>query len=163
MTDLFDALRDAVPEAAPVHRGAIWAEWVEIRLRRSILLLERGREALQNEEPALAVEHMTGSSTMAPDFAEAYMTWGPRHISSRGLYGPSWMDIRMAFPSIRGISSGDIPASGLILEELGYTEEPSRRGAPPSPSIRIRSARRRAIDRLGARRRRHATLGPGSP
>jgi len=121
LDDLFDALRDAGPEAAPVIEGRIWAEWSKSGSPTVDLLLERGREALQNEEPALAVEHMTALIDHAPDFAEAYNVRATAYFQ-QGLYGPSLEDIRMAL-SLNPRHFAAISGLGLILEELGYTED----------------------------------------
>ena len=121
LDDLFDALRDAGPEAARVIEGRIWAEWSRSGSPTIDLLLERGQDALQEENPVLAVEHMTALIDHAPNFAEAYNVRATAFFQ-QGLYGPSLEDIRQAlvlnprhFVAMSGL--------GLILEELGRIEE----------------------------------------
>jgi len=121
LDDLYNGLREAGPEAAAAIESRIWAEWSRSGSPTLDLLLERGREALQNEDPALAVEHMTALIDHAPDFAEAYNTRATAYFQ-QGLYGPSLEDIRMAL-TLNPRHFAAMSGLGLILEELGYEKE----------------------------------------
>ncbi|MDJ1008019.1 MAG: tetratricopeptide repeat protein [Paracoccaceae bacterium] len=121
LDDLFDNLRDVGPEAAQAIEGRIWAEWSKSGSPTLDLLLDRGREALEAEEPALAVEHMTALIDHAPDFAEAYNVRATAYFQ-QGLFGPSLEDIRMTL-ALNPRHFAAMSGLGLILEELGYTEE----------------------------------------
>lgn len=121
LDDLFDGLREAGPEAGRAIEGRIWNEWSRSGSPTIDLLLDRGRQALEDEEPALAVEHMTALIDHAPDFAEAYNVRATAYFQ-QGLYGPSLEDIRMTL-SLNPRHFAAMSGLGLILEELGYEQE----------------------------------------
>lgn len=121
LDDLFDGLRESGPEAARAIEGRIWTEWSRSGSPTLDFLLERGREALEAEQPALAVEHMTALIDHAPDFAEAYNVRATAYFQ-QGLYGPSLEDIRMTL-SLNPRHFAAMSGLGLILEELGYERE----------------------------------------
>lgn len=120
LSDLYDSLREAGPEAASAIENRIWQEWSRSGSPTLDFLLERGRAALEAEEPALAVEHMTALIDHAPGFAEA---WNMRATAyfQQGLYGPSLEDIRMAL-ALNPRHFAAMSGLGIILEEIGEKE-----------------------------------------
>jgi tetratricopeptide (TPR) repeat protein len=117
---LFEALKDADPAGAQEIEGRIWEEWSRSGSAAMDLLLERGREALQEGEPGVAIEHFSALVDHAPDFAEAYNARATAYYQS-GLYGLALEDIRQALarnPRHFGAMSG----LALILEEIGEEE-----------------------------------------
>lgn len=121
LDDLFDSLREVGPEAAEAIEGRIWVEWSKSGSPTLDLLLERGRAALQAEEPGLAVEHMTALIDHAPGFAEAYNVRATAYFQ-QGLYGPSLEDIRMAL-ALNPRHFAAMAGLALILEEVGRPED----------------------------------------
>ena len=69
---LFDLLREAEGAAASEIEAKIWEEWSRSGSDSMDFLLERGRKALEDGDPALAIEHLTALIDHAPDWAEAY-------------------------------------------------------------------------------------------
>lgn len=118
---LFDALRSAEAEAAEAIESRIWQEWSKSGSPAMDLLLTRGREALEEGDNALAIEHFSALIDHAPDFAEAYNARATAYFQEN-LYGPSMADIRQVLarnPRHFGAMSG----LALILAEIGMTEE----------------------------------------
>lgn len=120
LDDLFDNLQMVGPEAAAAIEERIWREWSKSGSPTLDVLLERGRTALQEEQPKLAVEHLTALIDHAPDFAEAYNARATAFFQ-QGLYGPSLQDIRMAL-ALNPRHFAAMSGLGLILEELGQPE-----------------------------------------
>lgn len=148
LDDLFDNLREVGPDAAEAIEGRIWQEWSRSGSPTIDLLLERGREALEAEDPVRAVEHMTALIDHAPDFAEAYNTRATAYFQ-QGLYGPSLEDIRMAL-ALNPRHFAAMSGLALILEEIGRPEDALaawREVVEIHPNIR---GGQEAIDRLEA-------------
>ncbi len=121
LDDLFDNLRTVGPEAAEAIESRIWREWSKSGSASVDFLLDRGREALENDNPGLAIEHFTAVIDHAPDFAEAYNMRATAYFQ-QNLYGPSLDDIRMAL-SLNPRHFAAMSGLGLILEELGYPQD----------------------------------------
>ncbi|MEL7026465.1 MAG: tetratricopeptide repeat protein [Pseudomonadota bacterium] len=121
LDDLFENLKSVGPEAAQAIESRIWTEWGRSGSPTLDLLLERGREALQNDDPVRSIEHATALIDHAPDFAEAYNLRATAYFQ-RGLYGPSIEDIRTTL-ALNPRHFGAMAGLGLVLEELGYAEE----------------------------------------
>ena len=121
LDDLFDNLKTVGPEAAEAIESRIWREWSKSGSPSLDFLLDRGREALENDNPGLAIEHLTALIDHAPDFAEAYNMRATAYFQ-QNLYGPSLEDIRMAL-SLNPRHFAAMSGLGLILEELGYPED----------------------------------------
>jgi Tfp pilus assembly protein PilF len=117
---LFEALRDADPAGAERIEGRIWEEWSRSGSAAMDLLLERGREALQDGEIQVAIEHFSALVDHAPDFAEAYNGRATAWFQA-GQYGLALEDIRQALarnPRHFGAMSG----LAMILQEIGEEE-----------------------------------------
>ncbi|MBB5515406.1 tetratricopeptide (TPR) repeat protein [Rubricella aquisinus] len=84
------------------------------------LLLERGTEAIQDEDYILAIEHLTALTDHAPDFAEG---WNARATAYylNGDLGLSIADIERAL-ALNPQHFGALAGLGLIYEELGYDQ-----------------------------------------
>jgi tetratricopeptide (TPR) repeat protein len=85
------------------------------------LLLRRGVEAMEDDDPMAAVEHLTALVDHAPDFAEGYHTRASAYYAL-GLMGPAIDDLRQVlvlnprhFDAMFGV--------GVIMEELDQLEE----------------------------------------
>lgn len=117
---LFDALREAQGEAAAQIEAKIWEEWSSSGSDAMDFLLERGRKALEDGDPNLAVEHLTALIDHAPDWAEAYNARATAYFQA-GLYGPSLADIRETLAR-NPRHFGALGGLGLIFEEIGEPE-----------------------------------------
>jgi Flp pilus assembly protein TadD len=84
------------------------------------LLLERGRTALQEGEPDIAIEHLTALTDHAPDFAEGWNALATAFFQA-GDYGPSVEDIGKTL-TLNPRHFGALSGLGMILEELGDSE-----------------------------------------
>lgn len=118
LDDLFAALRDADEMTAPPIVDKIWAEWSKSGSPAMDFLLKRGRETMEAEDFAAAVEHFSALIDHAPGFAEGYNARATAFYRL-GRYGPAMSDIRAAlalnprhFSAMSGLAS--------IQEELGY-------------------------------------------
>ncbi|XDA96874.1 tetratricopeptide repeat protein [Sulfitobacter sp. LCG007] len=81
------------------------------------LLLSRGREALEAEDPDAAIEHLTALTDHAPDFAEGFHARATAYFQA-DLYGPALDDLQRTlvlnpdqFDAMFGL--------GVIFEEIG--------------------------------------------
>ena len=70
--DMLEALRDAEPAEATRLTREIEREWAQSGSTSLDMLLRRGREALEEEQPDIAIEHFTALIDHAPDFAEGW-------------------------------------------------------------------------------------------
>ncbi|MEM8872070.1 MAG: tetratricopeptide repeat protein [Pseudomonadota bacterium] len=84
------------------------------------LLLQRGQDALENEDYGLAVEHLTALTDHAPDFAEG---WHARATAFYSMeeFGLALADLERAL-ALNPQHFGALTGLGIVLEELGYLE-----------------------------------------
>lgn len=121
MDDLFARLQKAdAAEAGRIER-LIEIEWSKSGSPSLDLLLQRGREALDNGDIPAAIEHLTALTDHAPDFAEG---WNMLAIAyyQEGEFGPSVEDLGRTltlnprhFRALEGL--------GAIFEEIGEPEK----------------------------------------
>lgn len=121
LDELFSDLGSADAQSQPRIEGQIMTEWEKSGSAAMDLLLRRGKDALDDGAPEIAVEHFTALVDHAPDFAEAYHS---RAISYYllGLVGPALDDLRQTlvlnprhFGAMRGL--------GVIFEDFGKPEQ----------------------------------------
>lgn len=86
--DLLESLRTATPEEAQRIDRQITAVWSRSGSASMDLLLRRGREALDNDDVAGAIEHFTALTDHAPDFAEGWHGLARAYFEAE-LYGPT--------------------------------------------------------------------------
>lgn len=99
----------------------IWREWRKSGSDAVDLLLERGMEAMEQDEFIAAIEHFSAAIDHAPDFAEA---WNMRATAffNMGEFGLSVADIQETL-RLNPRHFGALGGFGLILE---YTERPKQ-------------------------------------
>ncbi len=124
-SDMPDRLDTLFAELAAPDNGnweqteqAIWTEWSRSGSAAMDLLLERGREAMQDGDFDLAIEHFTALTDHAPDFAEGWNARATAYFSV-GKYGPSIADIQRTL-ILNPRHFGAMQGLGRILEEIGY-------------------------------------------
>lgn len=113
---LFERLaQDELPDWEEVEQE-IWEEWSASGSPTIDLLLERGRDAMNDGDMKAAVEHFTALIDHAPEFAEG---WNARATAFFGLeeYGLSISDIRQTLV-LNPRHFGAMQGLGRILEEL---------------------------------------------
>ncbi|MEO1308135.1 MAG: tetratricopeptide repeat protein [Pseudomonadota bacterium] len=99
----------------------IWIEWSKSGSPSADLLLRRGRDAMEEDEIAVAIEHLTALTDHAPDFPEGWNARATAYFRA-GLYGPSLEDIHRAI-SLNPRHFGALSGLAIILEELRYETE----------------------------------------
>jgi len=119
--ELLDRLRQPDTGDWKAVEQAIWQEWSRSGSPTADLLLERGREALKEDEVRAAVEHFTALVDHAPDFAEAYNARATAYFEA-GLYGPALADLRRTL-ALNPRHFGAMTGLAVILEQLGQRRE----------------------------------------
>ena len=118
---LFEGLKSAEAVQAAQIENRIQELWSKSGSASMDLLLDRGRDALVEEDMTLAIQHFTALIDHAPDFAEGYNGRATAYFQA-GRYGLSLEDIRRTLllnPRHFGAMSG----LALILEEMGRPED----------------------------------------
>jgi tetratricopeptide (TPR) repeat protein len=121
LDELFIELADSDDANWQKIEREIWTEWAKSGSASMDLLLERGRNAMEQGDLDAAIEHLTALTDHAPDFAEG---WNARATAyfQRGLYGPSIEDIQRTL-ALNPRHFGAISGLGMILEQLGYPDD----------------------------------------
>ncbi|MEL6684601.1 MAG: tetratricopeptide repeat protein [Pseudomonadota bacterium] len=121
LDELYQELAEADESTYARIEGQIIAQWEKSGSAAMDLLLRRGKEALEEGQPDVAVEHFTALIDHAPDFSEGYYGRASSYYLL-GLTGPALDDIRQAlvlnprhFEAIRGLA--------IIMEELERAED----------------------------------------
>lgn len=116
LDDLYQELAEADEATAPRVEQRIIAQWEKSGSAAMDLLLRRGKDALEDGQPEVAVDHFTALVDHAPDFAEGYYGRASSYFLL-GRTGPALDDIRQAlalnprhFEAMRGLA--------IIMEEL---------------------------------------------
>jgi len=92
--ELFEQLQTAPPIEAKRIEREIETAWSRSGSPTMDLLLKRGREALEEDDIPLAIEHLTALTDHAPDFAEGFHLRALAYYRAE-LYGPAMDDLEM--------------------------------------------------------------------
>lgn len=138
---LFDALASAEGQDAARIADKIGSEWSKSGSPAMDLLLERGRAALEEGRPDVALGHLSALVDHAPGFAEAYHARATAYFEL-DAFGPALDDLRMAlelnprhFEAMMGLA--------LILRDMGREAaalevwREVQRYYPASPQVEI--------------------------
>lgn len=117
LDDLFAALHDAPAGRWEPIEDRIWELWSRSGSPAMDLLLQRGREALAEDDLEAAIEHLTALVDMAPGFAEGWNARATAYYKA-GLVGPALADIGRVL-TLEPRHFGALTGLGLILEESG--------------------------------------------
>ena len=117
LDELFTELAAADESGAARIEREIWSEWSKSGSPAMDLLLERGRSAMQEGDPAAAIEHLTALTDHAPEFAEGWNALATAYFQV-GDYGPAIEDIGRTL-TLNPRHFGALSGLGMILEELG--------------------------------------------
>ncbi|MGS4943882.1 tetratricopeptide repeat protein [Meridianimarinicoccus sp. RP-17] len=115
--ELLELLRDPDLTNWEEVEQTIWSRWSQSGSPTADMLLERGRAAMESDDFAIAIEHLTALIDHAPDFAEGYNARATAYYRE-GLYGPALSDIEMAL-ALNPRHFGAMMGLALILEEIG--------------------------------------------
>ncbi len=121
---LLAALAQAEPAEAQRLDRQLQRLWSQSGSAAMDLLLERGREALAEDDPQAAIEHLTALTDHAPGFAEG---WNVRAMAyfQVALYGPALSDLEQAL-ALNASNYNAIIGLGAILEVVGAREQAYR-------------------------------------
>ncbi|WP_353652415.1 tetratricopeptide repeat protein [Loktanella sp. PT4BL] len=121
MDELFQELAAADESTYARIERQIIAQWENSGSPAMDLLLRRGKDALEDGAPEVAVEHFTALVDHAPDFAEGYYGRASAYYFL-GRIGPALNDVRQVlalnprhFEAMRGLA--------LMMEELERPED----------------------------------------
>lgn len=143
---LFEALRTSEIGGWEQIEDRIWDLWSRSGSASMDLLLERGREAMREEDYIAAIEHLTALVENAPDFAEGWNARATAYYKA-GLVGPALADIGRTL-TLEPRHFGALSGLGLILEETGQTEAAIRAYEAALAIHPHRPDLREAIERL---------------
>ena len=117
LDDLFARLQKADEAEASQIEADIWMEWSKSGSSAMDLLLQRGKDAMANGQPDVAVQHLTALVDHAPDFAEG---WNARATAyyQLGQFGPAIADIGHVL-TLNPRHFGALSGLGSIFEEIG--------------------------------------------
>ncbi len=118
---LFSDLLTADAETAAEIEEQIWREWSKSGSPAMDLLLQRGRDALAQGVPEVAIEHLTALTDHAPDFAEGWNARATAYYMAGDL-GPSVADIAHVL-SLNPRHFGALNGLAAIFEELNRPEQ----------------------------------------
>ena len=118
---LLQRLIEATPEQAHGIDRQLQALWSQSGSSSADLLLERGREALDNGDVDIAIEHLTALTDHAPEFAEG---WHLRASAFFGIerFGMAAADLEYAL-TLNPNNYQAIYGLGLIFEVLDQPEK----------------------------------------
>jgi Flp pilus assembly protein TadD len=117
LQEMMEELSVAEPAEATRLTREIERLWAQSGSTSVDLLLRRGREALEEQKPDVAIEHLTAVTDHAPDFAEG---WHARATAfyMKGLYGPALDDLQRALV-LNPDNYNAIFGLGVMLQEFG--------------------------------------------
>ena len=118
LDQLFASLEEADETSWKQIENKIWSEWSESGSPAMDLLLQRGREAMEDEDLDAAIEHLTALIENAPDFAEGWNARATAYYGA-GLVGPALSDIARTL-ELEPRHFGALSGLGRILEETGH-------------------------------------------
>ena len=121
LDDLFSRLPAAEGREAERIEREIWIEWSKSGSPAMDLLLERGRNAMAEGMPDVAVEHLTALIDHAPDFAEGWNARATAYFQT-GDFGPSVSDIGRVL-TLNPRHFGALAGLGMIFEQLEQPEK----------------------------------------
>jgi tetratricopeptide (TPR) repeat protein len=117
LDELFAQLQSEDPGRVARIERQIFAEWSKSGSAAMDLLLQRGKDALEAENPTEAIEHLTALTDHAPDFAEGWNALAMAYFEAE-RYGPALDAIRRAL-ALNPRHFGALAGLGRIMEELG--------------------------------------------
>ena len=115
--ELIEKLRTAPEAEARRVAREVETVWSRSGSPAMDLLLKRGRDALEAEEYALAIDHLTALTDHAPDFAEGWRARAEAFFRA-DLYGPALDDLERTL-ALNPQHYEAIFGLGVMLQEFG--------------------------------------------
>lgn len=115
---LLQQLKSDDPSVWRKAQSDILRDWSKSGSPAMDLLLERGKKALEANDTAAAIDHLTALVDHAPKFAEGYNMRAMAYYEA-GLYGPALSDIGHAL-ELNPNQFGALAGLGMILEDSGF-------------------------------------------
>lgn len=115
--ELLDRLKSASGAEAPRVAKEIELEWSKSGSPAMDLLLRRGREAIEQGNLPLAIEHLTALTDHAPQFAEGYHARAEAYFRAN-LYGPALDDLESTL-ALNPQHYDAIFGLGVVFQEFG--------------------------------------------
>ncbi len=116
LDELFEQLANADAQTQSRIEGQIITQWERSGSAAMDLLLRRGKEALDEGAPDIAIEHFSALVDHAPDFAEAYNGRATSYYLV-GLIGPALNDLQQVL-ALEPRHFGAMRGLAVILEGL---------------------------------------------
>lgn len=116
LDELFSRLHEADPQAAVRIEREIDIEWSKSGSAAMDLLLQRGKDALDANDPQAALEHLTALTDHDPDFAEGWNSLAAANMAL-GKLGPA-VDALAHALLLNPRHFGALVSLGQILEEI---------------------------------------------
>lgn len=98
----------------------IYNAWSQSGSAAADLLLDRGRQALEDEDYDAAIEHLTALTDHAPEFAEGWHARATAYYLAE-RFGPSLADLQRAI-ALNPQHFGALAGAGRIFAEIGETD-----------------------------------------
>lgn len=121
LDSLFEELKSADAQGAARIEREIWNEWSKSGSASMDLLLQRGRDAMEQGDAAAAIDHFTALTDHAPDFAEGWNARATAYFTA-GELGPSVNDIARTL-TLNPRHFGALSGLGMIFEQLEQPEK----------------------------------------
>jgi tetratricopeptide (TPR) repeat protein len=121
LDDLFTRLKAADEAEAGRIEREIWLEWSKSGSPSMDLLLQRGRDAMDEGDFPAAIEHLTALTDHAPDFAEGWNARATAYFMA-GEFGPSIDDIGRTL-TLNPRHFGALAGLGMIFEQIEKPEK----------------------------------------
>ncbi|WP_241462591.1 tetratricopeptide repeat protein [Tateyamaria sp. ANG-S1] len=117
--EMLEALQSAEKAEAIRLTRDIERVWSQSGSTALDMLLRRGRDALEEQQPDIAIEHLTALIDHAPDFAEG---WHARATAfyMKDLYGPALSDLEKAL-TLNPDNYNAMFGLGVMFQEFGDT------------------------------------------
>jgi tetratricopeptide (TPR) repeat protein len=121
LDDLFARLKTANETESKRITQDIWIEWSKSGSPAMDLLLERGRNAMAQGHPEIAIQHLTALIDHDPEFAEGWNARATAYYQTGNL-GPAVADIGHVL-TLNPRHFGALAGLGAIFEELEKPKE----------------------------------------
>ncbi len=115
--ELMDRLKNATEAEAPRLAREIETFWSRSGSASMDLLLRRGREAIEEGDFAVAIDHLTALTDHAPEFAEGYHARAEAYFRA-DLFGPALDDLELTL-ALNPSHYDAIFGLAVMLQEFG--------------------------------------------
>jgi tetratricopeptide (TPR) repeat protein len=119
--ELFERLRNATGAEATRIEHEIETHWKRSGSAAMDLLYKRGQDALDLEQVALAIDHLTALTDHAPDFAAGWHLRAQAYYR-KGLLGPALADLERTL-ALDPQNYNAIFGLAVMLQDIGKTRQ----------------------------------------